>query len=184
VEKLFERIINLKKSGENLDNLFFDEFLYNFLFNDSKKIDDFICLDDALLFQHFKLWQKKANDIVIRTLSDAIINRKPFKLIKESENEAIFTREQYRDIDKILGDELKDFYYFEDSYLNIGYKDPYLLGKKYPESAEHIWIKIEDGTLELSEKSLIISSLRNKEFKKYRAYIYRDYLDQMEELLC
>lgn len=181
-EKLLKRVYDLTIKNNQINNLFFEEHLPKFL--SEGNIKDFLELDDYLMFTYIKFWSKKIKDPIVKELADAILNRKPFKMVKETKNEGILTREQYRKIDQLLGDELKDYYFFEDDYTNIGYKDAYLLGEKGPERSEHIWLRKGKKIRELANESAIIGSLKNKDLKKYRAYVHRNFYEKVKTILA
>ena len=73
-----------------------------------------------------------------------------------------------------------EYYYYKDDYKNVAYKDSYLLGKIDANSAEHIWLQFGKEQKELTEVSPIIHSLKNKDFRRYRAYLHREYLSNQK----
>ena len=135
---------------------------------------------DNNLYTHFNNWAINSRDRILKSLYESIIYRQPYKMFKEVENNELFDRKGYKKLSEIFKNNPADenYFYFDDQYLNVAYKDNYLLGKKEAERAEHIWLKYADGTLkEFSEVSPIINSLKNNELRKKRAYIHRDYLE-------
>lgn len=85
----------------------------------------------------------------------------------------MFSSEEYESIFSFFIKKGLDrkYYYVEDDYIDVAYKDDYLFGKKSSEDAGHIWLKYKNGELkELGEASTIIKSLRNNTKAIYRAY--------------
>lgn len=181
-QKIFKRIKELIENGEEVS--FLNKNLLNFI-NDNSDIQAYLSLDDFNLYTHFNHWINNSTDNILQSLCTSLINRKPFKMVKEVVNKELFTWEDYKEIGTIFEDSDKEkYFYFEDQYLNVAYKDNYLLGKKNSEHAEHIWLKLSSGELrEFSEVSPIISSLKNNELRKKRAYIHRDYLETFNKVL-
>lgn len=175
-QKIFERLKELidKNNSPN----FLNKNIPNFI-ADNNNISAYLALDDFSLFTHFNHWAENSNDSILKLLSKSLIYRQPYKMFKEVENDELFNRDEYKKISEVFDDlEKENYFYFDDQYLNVAYKDNYLLGKKEAERAEHIWLKYSNGNLkEFSEVSPIISSLKNNELRKRRAYIHRDYLE-------
>jgi hypothetical protein len=119
-------------------------------------------------------------------LCEVLLHRKPYKLIKEIENDVLLEYNTQRKIESFFKKEQKEYeyYFMEDVYSNIAYKDTYLLGKRTAEDAAHIWLKSSDNNLkEFAEVSPIVKSLRNNELKKRRGYVHRDYCEQIKEII-
>ncbi len=176
-QKIFLRLKSLIENDGNF-TMFLNNNLPEFL-NDNSNIKAFLSLDDFNLFTHFNHWINSSNDDILKNLCECITFRQPYKMFKEVENNELFNREEYKILSEIFenNQEKEDYFYFDDQYLNVAYKDNYLLGKKQADRAEHIWLKFSNGDLkEFSEVSPIISSLKNNELRKKRAYIHRDFL--------
>ena len=170
--KRLKYLIDGKKS--NYDSII-DENLLSYII-DNNDVDTYLKIDDFLLISQFNKWQLKSDDEILKELCKCFVLRKPFKKIKEVSDDALWNRNENITINKILTDEKFDYYYFIDDYKNVAYKDSYLLGKKDATSAEHIWLQIGKEQSELAEVSPIIRSLKNRDFRRYRAYLHRDYL--------
>ncbi len=180
-QKIFLRLKRLMEDGKF--SLFLNKNLPDFL-QDNSNINAFLTLDDFNLFTHFNHWIDNSDDDILKLLCKSIIYRQPYKMFKEVENNELFNREDYKKLSEIFDNnpEKEEYFYFDDQYLNVAYKDNYLLGKKQAERAEHIWLKYSNGDLkEFSGVSPIISSLKNNELRKKRAYIHRDYLTLKNE---
>lgn len=176
-QKIFERLKEL--IDKNNSPIFLNSNIPDFI-GDNNNINAYLSLDDFNLFTHFNHWLENSKDDILKSLCKSIIHRHPYKMFKEVENDELFNREEYRKLSEIFANdqEKENYFYFDDQYLNVAYKDNYLLGKKMAERAEHIWLKYSNGSLkEFSEVSPIISSLKNNELRKRRAYIHRDYLE-------
>lgn len=181
-QKILERVKELYNSQEINENYFLTEELFNFLNNDLS-LKNFFYLDDYCILTHINHWRKITKDDILKKLCDCNINRKPYKIIDEVERDY----KKISELEKILqykvfqNNELKFNYFFLiDDYQNVPYKDLYLLGKRSSQEAEHIWLKYKDTQKELSEVSPIIKALKNKEFTKYRAYLFRDFIPEFQ----
>lgn len=181
ISKIFERIKELIDRKETNSNDFINESLFNFLHN-PENIANFYYLDDFFILSQINIWADYSKDPILSELCKAIKYRKPFKNIKESINDQLYSRQEYKEINQknFSGDEEKmNYFFFEDNYLNNPYKDTYLLGKDTAEEAGHIWLiekQSNSNITELAEKSDIIKALRNNITKRYRAYMHRDYI--------
>ncbi len=160
---------------------FLDNSLPEFI-KDHNNLNAFLKLDDFYLFTQFNIWAYNCNDEILQELCKCIMERNVFKMFGETIDEELLTDKQLLAINNLLGDKF-NYYYFKDSYLNSPYKDNYLLGRKDPESAEHIWLKTAQELKEFSQCSPIIKSLQNKDIKKRRVYIHRRYLDDINKIL-
>jgi uncharacterized protein len=181
VGRIFMRLGELYEQGKLGEIVFIDNFLFEFI-KDTNNLDAFLKLDDFYLFTQFNNWAYNCTDEILKELSWCIIGRQVFKMIGESTDEELFTDDQLLKINELLSDKFK-YYYFKDSYLNSPYKDNYLLGIEDPESAEHIWLKTAKGVKEFAQCSHIIKSLLNEDIKKRRAYIHREYFDEVKKIL-
>jgi HD superfamily phosphohydrolase len=180
-EKIFLRLSKLFTENRLANIHFIDNSLPEFI-EDHNNLSAFLKLDDFHLFTQFKIWANNCSDEILQELCKCIMERKVFKLLKEATDEELFSDNQICEIEKLLGDKF-DYYYFKDSFLINPFKDEYLLGRKDPESAEHIWLKTLDGTVELSQRSPIIRSFVNENVNKRRAYIHRKYLKDVNEII-
>ncbi|NUU95811.1 hypothetical protein XO10_05890 [Marinitoga sp. 1135] len=189
IQKIFERIMDLfKEDKQKMNKYIFNESLYFLIANNENKdlseefITHYLNLDEFILFSHFQYWIKENFDEVLTSLCRTIIYREPFKIIKEVENEMLFDIEQHNKIKEILGENAK-YFYLEDNYRNVPYKDTYLLGKTKSEDAEHIWLKEKNKIIELATKSHIIGTLRNNNIKKSRAYVHQNYVEKVSSII-
>ncbi len=161
VQKIFDRLKELILKGDDVNELFLDKSLLNFIENNDN-LEAYLQLDDFYLVTHFKYWKDNSKDEILSKLCEVIINRIPSKMINEKANENLWDTEIGHKLFEQLGD--NQVFYFEDNYNNVPYKDSYLLGKKSSERAEHIWLKLGDKEQkELGEISPIIKSLRNND---------------------
>lgn len=179
VQSIFNRLNELIVLNKT-ENLFLDKNLINFI-NDNNNLIAYLQLDDFYLITHFKHWRNNSSDSILSELCKIIIDRIPLKMIKEKANETLWETQESARLFELLGD--NKYYYIEDSYNNVPYKDSYLLGKKTSEEAEHIWLKIGEDQKELSEFSPIIKSLKNNELKRRRAYLPSELKPLIKELL-
>jgi uncharacterized protein len=184
VQKIFERIKTLMKEKPIEKLNFLNNNLPDFIKNNEDLLS-YIALDDYYLITQFNNWYNNSEDLILKKLCDIIVNRKPLKLIKEVKNDQLWDLKSGLAFTKKIGEDNYEHFYFEDDYNNVAYKDVYLLNKKAPSEAEHIWLKDGKGKLkELSEESAVIKSLRNTELKRHRAYISRDlYSEELKKYL-
>ncbi|MHA2017963.1 MAG: HD domain-containing protein [Promethearchaeota archaeon] len=175
VQKIFERLLYLRKDNKFSDSYFLNSSFLDIL-EDKDNLNAFLELDDFTVFAHIKHWMNISRDKILKKLCNYLLNRKPYKMIKEVELDYKDISELEKDMREKIPKDKFDYYFFVDDYKNVPYKDPYLIGEKVPEKAEHIWLKFENQQKELAEISPIIKSLKNKELKKYRAYVHRDYI--------
>lgn len=175
-QNIFKRLLELQKERKITDSYFLNHAFFDIL-NDNTNIDAFFLLDDYSILCHINHWIHESSDNILKNLCESLVYRNTYKMVKEVETDFKEISDlQFKIRDK-MPDEERDYLFFIDDYKNVAYKDPYLLGEKNAEKAEHIWLKIDNKQLELSEKSPIIKSLKNTELKKYRAYLHRDYLN-------
>ena len=178
VQKIFERLKSLNDAKKVKQNMFLNENLPNFI-NDNNDLKAYLALDDFNMYTHFNHWLEHSEDKILKDLCENIIHRKPYKMVKQVENDNLYDREEYKTISKeIFGhsEELEKYYFLEDDYSSIAYKDLYLLGKTTSNEAELIWLKYSDNNIkELSQVSPIANALKNKVSKRKRAYIHRNY---------
>ncbi len=180
-QKIFERVKHLMKNDRSSISCLNDN-LFNFI-EDNNNLQAYLTLDDFNLYTHFNHWIDNCKDDILKSLCESIIYRKPFKMVRDIENDSLFSRDEYKKIEKIFSGDESQYYLLEDEYLNVPYKDTYLLGKNSAERAEHIWLKFQNGKLkEFSEVSPIINHLKNNELRKKRAYIHRNYEDKFKKL--
>ena len=179
VAGVFRRVKELLESSKVID--FIDES-FEHVFRKEFDLPDFLGLDDFNMLTQIKAWAGHG-DPILSTLCQAIIDRKTFKMVRETKNSTLFSRRESRKLDKIFPDQsYSDYFCLEDDYINNPYKDDYLLGKGAPEDAGHIWLLSSDDTIrELAEESDLIKALRNRITKRQRAYMHRDYVGQFEK---
>lgn len=179
VAGVFRRVKELLESSKTID--FIDES-FERVFREEFDLPDFLGLDDFNMLTQIKAWAGHG-DPILSMLCQAIIDRKTFKMIKETKNSTLFSRRESRKLDKIFPHQsYSDYFCLEDDYINNPYKDDYLLGKGAPEDAGHIWLLSSDDTIrELAEESDLIKALRNRITKRQRAYMHRDYVGQFEK---
>ncbi|MFW5700501.1 MAG: HD domain-containing protein [Cyclobacteriaceae bacterium] len=176
-QKIFERLNHMLEKGNTVS--FLNNNLLYFI-QDNNNLDAYLTLDDFNLYTHFNHWINNCEDKILQALCESIIYRQPYKMFREVENDSLFNRSDYQRIERVFKGDESDYFYFEDEYLNVAYKDTYLLGKKTAERAEHIWLKFHTGNLkEFAEVSPVISSLKNNELRKKRAYMHRDFHEKI-----
>ncbi|MDR1160842.1 MAG: HD domain-containing protein [Tannerellaceae bacterium] len=178
VQGIFKRLRYLIEN-DMIPRTPFGGYLVDFIKNNNN-LNSYLLLDDFSLYTHFNHWTN-SNDEILSNLCKSLIYREPYKMFKEVENDSLFSRKDYTYLRTLFtDDEDFDYCFLEDEYLNIAYKDSYLLGEKKHDRAEHIWLQYPNGDLkEFSEVSPIVKSLKNKVLHKKRAYIHRSYKEQV-----
>jgi len=83
---------------------------------------------DNNLYTHFNNWAINSRDRILKSLYESIIYRQPYKMFKEVENNELFDRKGYKKLSEIFKNNPADenYFYFDDQYLNVAYKDNYL----------------------------------------------------------
>lgn len=168
--KLFERLKELKDEWEDL---FVDDYLIRFVENPEKNLEYFYFLDDAYMVSYFNRWIQ-CKDEILSKLSQALVYRIPPKLRKEISFENHDELQEYHELIKNLEGNRGTYFFYVDNYKLVAYKDPYLLGEKSAERAEHIWVKYRNQIQDLAEVSHLVKGLRNKTLRRTRVYEYRE----------
>ncbi|MDQ7032893.1 MAG: hypothetical protein Q9M37_09315, partial [Desulfonauticus sp.] len=169
-------------------SLFEDEILISFIRNPDD-INLFLKLDDTYLWYYFRKWMEIKDDVV-SNLSKRIIERCPPKMLKDITpdlQQSKEFREWYYNIKKQIedkfGNEIIKYFFFEDDYKNLPYKDSYLLGETSPEKAERIWVVLEDNRIcDIANISSLLKTLKNAILKRTRFYIDREYGQYLKEV--
>ncbi len=180
IQSIFKRIQELIKKNEvekigQIDKNVLDVFSGNI------NIKNYIKLDDFMLISCINKWSDESKDNLLKHLCNNFLNRKLYKLVAEAENMQIASSEQNDRIYEFFCDVnlKKEYYYVEDDYKSVAYKDDYLFGEKSSEDSGHIWLRTKQGKLvELAETSDIIKALRNNVKRKYRSYCDRSIVEE------
>lgn len=117
-------------------------------------------------------------------LCNNFINRSLYKLVAEDENIQLISSEKNDKVYEFFKAKnlAKQYYFVEDCYTGVAYKDDYLFGEKSSEEAGHIWlINRFDKLIELGEASAIIKALKNNAKRKYRVYCDRSIVHEFLE---
>ena len=150
------------------------------IFEDDFDVKDYLYLDDFLTISYINELSRESNDDILKRLCSNFVNRNLYKLIDEAANVQLFNREQYRYISSFSNEKsLEEKYFFvEDDFTDVPYKDDYLYGKERSEDSENIWLLLKNNWIrDLAEVSEIIRALRNNVNIKYRGYFDRDYYE-------
>ncbi len=182
IQLIFKRIKELIEGNEinrigPIDNVIVS------IFDEKLNMRNYLKLDDFLVITYINKWAFESNDDILKHLCRNFIARKLFKLVDTIDNAQLFTHQQYKNFEKFFKErnlEMK-YYFIEDDYIDVPYKDDYLFGKKRSEDSGHIWLLDKNNKLiELAEASDIIKSLRNNLNIKYRGYcdrsVYEDFI--------
>lgn len=171
LRKIFMRTNELYKNGYSFSFLFLP---VEKLLQKNIEIEDYIALDEPLVYAQFHFWAKE-QDPILADLTNRFLNRKLFK---------------YMDIDAVDLPEIKDnisrlflahhidpTYYLEiDSPSNLSY-DTYGLNAASENSPIYL-LDRQNGVDEISTKSDIISGILGKRKKEYKLYFPQDTLEK------
>jgi len=195
VEKLLESILkrakDLHSSDENQDIQKSAPALMDY-FDHPENLKAYLKLDDFLAISYIKEWSLTANDPILKDLCVCFVERKLFKRVKETETSLTYDLTEAQKLPRIFDGEgrnkkltttLERYFFVQDSYQNIPYKDSYLLGNRSDASnRDLIWLWREKP-IELSAVSKVVNSLKNAGMEKSRIYIHRDYFQKYKKAM-
>lgn len=156
------------------------------VFTGDTSVSDYLKLDDFMLISYINKWASESKDDLLKYLCSNFINRRLYKLIKDTDNFGSLYVGDYVNALRFFEERNLEpkYYLVTDDFTNVAYKDDYLFGKKRSEDAGHIWlINKTDQLKDLGEASSLIKALRNDSNAKYRVYCDRGYFQELEEKL-
>lgn len=136
---------------ENGQKLPLDESLHKWLLNSKEKqmkLTDFWKVDDSTVLHHLKLWSLDAKDIILKDLSQRLLNRRLFKTVKLQN----LKLNQLKKIVNKIGPEKAKYYCTIKECREFPYND-----RKKP-----ILVRNNGKIVELSKASSIAKTLMNK----------------------
>ena len=100
------------------------------IFNGEFEIENFLKLDDYVIFTWMKEWRKNTNDMILKSLIDRIFFRKPLKAI-----DALFEDKNFKKIDRekdkikrlYANKDANEYLFFWDDPKAVAYKNTYSL---------------------------------------------------------
>lgn len=183
IQNIFLRLKELIDKGKkekigHVDNCILEVLTGNI------NIENYLKLDDFMLITYINKWASESEDELLRYLCGNFINRRLYKLVAETENMQLLDGADYKRVFEFFREKNLDekYYFVEDSYIDVAYKDDYLFGEKRSEDAGHIWLIDKFGSLvDLGEASHIVKALRNNLKAKYRVYCDRSVFQEFKE---
>src|SRR5699024_7994443 len=146
-------------------------------FRDEQFLSSFLKLTDHTLWHYISVWCNHHDSILYKLCQD-VLSRKLYKAFPIENYEGNFDmmrkvieieKEEQIDAKYIISTDTPSTSYYKDSY--IMQKDKETEESSEKEASEHIILFDQNGTgYELSHKSDIVSSIRNKKLNIKRAY--------------
>ena len=174
--KILERMFILIRDKKLvLEHTFFKKILRE----EKLSVEDYIKIDDIILWALIEESIYKSNDKILKDLSRRLLNREIFKVIKIDPKwkftEKMVKYEKLKDlVESEYGEEFVDYYLLCDDASNIAYKDyMYSLEKDEPSQEIYFFRKNRNDIHMISEssESVIIEGKKALEFKEDRWYI-------------
>lgn len=173
LSKIFLRAKYLYENNYSF-NLVPDHFIS--LFNNRVSLEDYLKLDENIVYYYFQLWQEES-DGILSDLCERFINRHLFKYIDFNPNQQMEQVTQLTKKFRDIGID-PDYYLVVDSSSDLPY-DFYRPGE---EERLPIHLQMPSKELvELSEHSTIVDSISGKKRTDHKLYFPADFLDDMEQ---
>ena len=170
IQKIFKRAKELYLQKEEI---FYDSVMESVL-NDKLDVDVYLKMDDNFILYHMFRWQE-SDDIIMRKLCSAFLNRKKFTKYRNSRI-SLYDRlnELRREKNLPPVDWEKQYCYIsEETQIPI-----------YDKEKENIWIKKKDGRIvDIAEESHILSMMNLKnEFSRKTEFYHRELLKEQFDI--
>ncbi|MEW9676359.1 HD domain-containing protein [Lentibacillus sp. L22] len=146
-------------------------------FNEKPDLDEYLKLDEAIVFYYFQLWQEE-DDAILRDLCERFMNRRLFKYVEFNPNLQMKEwMELYRMFQEAGID--PEYYLVVDSSSDLPY-DFYRPGEE--EERLPIFLLMPNHELrELSRESDIVESISGKKRTDHKLYFPADVLPEMDD---
>lgn len=168
--KIFHRVKYLYERNYNF--LVHPDLLTSFFASDIQ-LDDYIQLDENVIYYYFQRWQQE-KDPILRDLSDRFVTRRLFKYVPFDPERHQSTYEQLRCLCEEAGIH-PDYYLVIDSSKDL----PYDVYRSGGEGRVPIYLEMPNGTKkELSSHSIIVDSITGKTRKDHKLYYPLDLLKE------
>ncbi|GAB4074842.1 HD domain-containing protein [Barrientosiimonas marina] len=162
---------------ENQYTFKLEPFHFVAFFNERPTLDDYLKLDEAVVFYYFHLWQEE-DDAVLRDLCERFMNRRLFKYIEFNPNQQMKDYQELYRLFQETGID-PDYYLVVDSSSDLPY-DFYRPGEE--EERLPINLLMSDGSLrELSRQSDIVDAISGKKRTDHKLYFPEDDLRSLDD---
>ncbi|HLR42908.1 MAG TPA: HD domain-containing protein, partial [Pseudogracilibacillus sp.] len=168
--KIFERV---KELYENQYTFQFEPTLLLPFFADDIQTEDYLRLDDSVIYYYFQRWQGEDDDI-LSDLCDRFINRRLFKYIEYDPDTESGKLEKLKQL--FIRANIDPSYYLTiDSSKDLPY-DVYRSGRV------PIYLQMQSGEeKELSTHSVIVESITGKTRKDHKLYYPREKIKKIKD---
>jgi len=142
-------------------------------FRNSITLEDYLALDESILFTYFQLWMQE-EDAILSDLSRRFVNRKLFQYIDLDPGVEL---DKYQKLQSLFKQaELNPAYYLvHDTTADLPY-DFYRPGEE--EVRVPIFLEMKNGELrELSRESIIVDSISGRMKRDHKVYFPLDFLE-------
>lgn len=178
-EVILSKILHRAKELYETDGFTFKLEPTHFLsfFQGKVDLDDYLKLDEAIVYYYFQLWQEE-NDVILSDLCERFMNRRLFKYVEFNPNLQMKEwMELYRLFEK--AGIHPDYYLVVDSSSDLPY-DFYRPGEE--EERLPIHLVMPDGSLkELSRHSDIVEAISGKKRTDHKLYFPKDRIESLDD---
>lgn len=178
-EVILSKILHRAKELYETDGFTFKLEPTHFLsfFQGKVDLDDYLKLDEAIVYYYFQLWQEE-NDVILSDLCERFMNRRLFKYVEFNPNLQMNEwMELYRLFEK--AGIHPDYYLVVDSSSDLPY-DFYRPGEE--EERLPIHLVMPDGSLkELSRHSDIVEAISGKKRTDHKLYFPKDRIESLDD---
>ncbi len=172
--KIFHRVKHLYESGYKF--ALYPALLQSF-FTDEVDLNDFLRLDESVIYYYFQHWQYE-KDPILSDLSDRFVNRRLFKYVEYDPERHKEVKSRLEQLFQKAGID-PDYYLVIDSSKDL----PYDVYRKDGEGRVPIYLEMPNGAKkELSDHSIIVESITGKTRKDHKLYFPLDLLQEKEHM--
>lgn len=167
--KILHRVKDLYQNGFSFQTppVHFTPF-----FNKNVSLDDYITLDESVIYFYLEMWQKE-KDAILQDLCRRFLNRHLFKYVDYEQIEENGALEELKELCQTCGIN-PDYYIVKDSSSDL----PYDFYRPDKEKRMPIYLLKRNGSLqELSEASTIVESLTGKVRTDIKLYFPHDLIE-------
>lgn len=142
-------------------------------FRNSIQLEDYLALDESILFTYFQLWMQE-EDAILSDLSRRFVNRKLFQYIDLDPGVELDKYQKLQELFK-QADLNPEYYLVHDTTADLPY-DFYRPGEE--EVRVPIFLEMKNGELrELSRESIIVDSISGRMKRDHKVYFPLDFLE-------
>jgi len=146
-------------------------------FNEQPSLDEYLKLDEAIVFYYFQLWQEE-NDDILRDLCERFMNRRLFQYVDFNPNQQM---QQVMKLTKLFHEVgiNPDYYLVVDSSSDLPY-DFYRPGEEEERLPIHLQMPNKE-LKELSRHSDIVEAISGKKRTDHKLYFPEDFLNELPQ---